>query len=1426
VQQNAAGIAQYIVASTASEQAYLAADPAGVNAYLTYNAVAQSAFLAQNAAAQTAFTSGGTAGLQAYLQKNAPAVQSFIAANPAILQQYLTGSPTVLQQYLAGNFTALQAFVAQNVAADAAFLAGNPAALQSYVGANSTGLAAFLTASTASQQAFLNQNFAAVAQYVATTSIEEMFYFQNNSGANGINAYLASNTSALNLLLAQDVNAKAAYGSGGAAGQAAVLSYLQGNPSAAEMFLTANPTTLQQFITANPIALQTFLNGNSSILQGFLTSNLPVVQQYLAANPSVLQTYLSTNLTELQMYLAGNSTALQQFLAANPTPLQQYITANPAVLDAFLAANPTVLQQYITASPAVLQQFLAASPAVLQQFITGNAASLQTYLTSNPDVLQQYLASNPALLQQFLASNPALLQQYVSANPGLLQQFLNGAVLNLLRLKVNLNGTGNQASGGLLSTFNINNGLFTENITAAQLQALPQTFSAGTSLNDYRLNVNLASGNNVVVGGVLGNFTAGQGSNNQFIIEDSSFLGVPASAAVLANSASGGVFAGGVATFAPATVQAQAVNLYALNVPNPVATNLNAGKTFDVAAVDVLGHIGGTTPVTPAPADPKHQGQTLSLMQAVPDFYTFQGQAGDVMNFEVMSAALTRISHPIDSVLYVYEPDGKLIAWSDDQFEPSDSSIVDLKLQTTGTYTVEVDSYNNNTDQTLLDPNSKNYNPAEYYHAVQGDYELFMYRLAAYNATSGQDVLLDSNQSTVALTSSTVNDTAVYGQTVTFTAAISPNPTGVLAPTGTVTFYDGSKSLGQGIVSNGMATYTTTAGQLPAGLSQSITAVYSGDNNYTGNSAALTEVVGKAAPTITVADMGGTYSGNAFDATDTVAGVIANVDTTPAASLEGVTPTLTYYVGTVVVGTGSSGAPVGAGTYTVVASFAGSADYASASNQATFTIGQASSTTTATGGSFTYDGTTHTGRSDVVSGAGVVTGAAVLSYSGDQIDAGSYTVKATYAGDINHTGSSGTAIITIGQAKLTVTANNAIKVTGQANPVFTASYSGFVNGDTSASLTTAPTLSTTAITSSPVGNYPITASGAVDANYAITYVAGTLSVTQAATTGTSTTLAASAGTINYDQAVTLSATVAANSGTPTGTVDFKDATTGADLGTVSLLSGKAALTTTALPIGSQTVTATYSGSANFLSSSQSTTVTVSVTANPSIYLLNATAAGALTLSGNAQIKVSGVVFVDSNSSTVVVASGNAIVTAGAIQVDGKIQSSGNAKLSPAPVTGAASFTDPLLGLAAPTATGSINSVNLSGNSSQTIDPGIYSAINVSGNGKLTMNPGVYIIIAGGGFSVSGNGSVSGSGVTIYNAGSNVSNDSGNFGSVTLSGNGNISLTAPTTGAYAGVLIFQSRHNTKDLGQNKLVIFSYGTARWCNSIRRETPRVSG
>jgi hypothetical protein len=150
-------------------------------------------------------------------------------------------------------------------------------------------------------------------------------------------------------------------------------------------------------------------------------------------------------------------------------------------------------------------------------------------------------------------------------------------------------------------------------------------------------------------------------------------------------------------------------------------------------------------------------------------------------------------------------------------------------------------------------------------------------------------------------------------------------------------------------------------------------------------------------------------------------------------------------------------------------------------------------------------------------------------------------------------------------------------------------------------------------------------------------------------------------------------------------------------------------------------------------------------------------------------------------------------------VHGGVAKNGSPTFSPAPVTKAPSVADPLAALPVPSTTGLTNygSQNLSGASKATIKPGIYSQIIVSGSASLTLGGGLYII-EGGGFQVSGSARVTGTGVTVYNAGSKFPNSGGSFGAISLSGSGTISLSPATTGPYAGVLFAQPAANTEPL----------------------------
>ena len=125
-----------------------------------------------------------------------------------------------------------------------------------------------------------------------------------------------------------------------------------------------------------------------------------------------------------------------------------------------------------------------------------------------------------------------------------MQQFLTGSLLSTFRLTVTLQGTGNQATGGPLSTFNVGAGsTFTESIGSGQLSTVSQGVGGGISALSYALDVTAEGSGNTLVGGVLANYSdAGTGGHNNFIIQDGTLLGLPAGTAI--PSSLGGTFAG------------------------------------------------------------------------------------------------------------------------------------------------------------------------------------------------------------------------------------------------------------------------------------------------------------------------------------------------------------------------------------------------------------------------------------------------------------------------------------------------------------------------------------------------------------------------------------------------------------------------------------------------------------------------------------------------------------------------------------------------------------------------------------------------------------------------------------------------------------------------------------------------------------------
>jgi hypothetical protein len=224
----------------------------------------------------------------------------------------------------------------------------------------------------------------------------------------------------------------------------------------------------------------------------------------------------------------------------------------------------------------------------------------------------------------------------------------------------------------------------------------------------------------------------------------------------------------------------------------------------------------------------------------------------------------------------------------------------------------------------------------------------------------------------------------------------------------TFTYYTGSSVSGAGspIAPTNAGTYT-------------VVAHFAGGGNYaSADSAPATFSISPATPSVQVTAHGGTYNGNSSAASATATGVTGDgtLATSPSSALS-----FTYYTGSSAGGTGSPIAPTNAGTYTVVAHFAGGGNYTSADSAAiTFSIAKATPKVTVIGGTFTYNGQPHPATGSVVGVNGADLGVPTFTYTDSSganvavpVNAGTYQVVATFPGNSNYAAASNTAVIVI-----------------------------------------------------------------------------------------------------------------------------------------------------------------------------------------------------------------------------------------------------------------------------------------------------------------------------------------------------------------------------------------------------------------------------
>jgi streptogramin lyase len=322
---------------------------------------------------------------------------------------------------------------------------------------------------------------------------------------------------------------------------------------------------------------------------------------------------------------------------------------------------------------------------------------------------------------------------------------------------------------------------------------------------------------------------------------------------------------------------------------------------------------------------------------------------------------------------------------------------------------------------------------------------------ANFNGSTSSAITQTVNQATITTNLTSSVNSSTFGDTVTFTANVSPVAPATGTPTGTVTFLDGGTSVAtMSLDSSGDASYTTS---MLFAATHTIQAIYNGDGSFmSGPSQLVPFIVQPATPTIK--SMGGTfvYNGMPEPATGTVTGVFGeNLGT----------PTFAYTDSNNVT---SPNPPVSAGTYTVVASYGGSSNYRLATDSsAMIVITKATTSTTVTttpnpssfGQLVTFTATvspqisgTPTGTVALVDGSNTVTSrtlsAGSATFAVSSLTIGTRSISISYSGDANFIASTSAAITqTVGKASPTVTVASSVNPSVYGNTVtFTATLGG------------------------------------------------------------------------------------------------------------------------------------------------------------------------------------------------------------------------------------------------------------------------------------------------------------------------------------------------------------------------------------------------
>jgi Putative Flp pilus-assembly TadE/G-like len=199
-----------------------------------------------------------------------------------------------------------------------------------------------------------------------------------------------------------------------------------------------------------------------------------------------------------------------------------------------------------------------------------------------------------------------------------------------------------------------------------------------------------------------------------------------------------------------------------------------------------------------------------------------------------------------------------------------------------------------------------------------------------------------------------------------------------------------------------------------------------------------------------------------------------------------------------------------------------------------------------------------------------------------------------------------------------------------------------------------------------------------------------------------------------------------------------------------------------------------------------------------IYVMDPAGSDAIHMNGSPSLVSSCGVYVNSNSPTALLGVGTPTLSGSEIDIVGNYSFSGTLNPDP-PSTNVAVMADPLANLPAPSVgpCDQKNPYQVNTNGTVDLSPGVYCGGIFVKHGTANFTPGTYILNGGGLSTQDTNSIITGAGVTIYNTYDPTSTKSwiNTYAPINIVANSRATLSAPTSGTYAGVLIMEDRRLT-------------------------------